>query len=211
MYFSHNKLMAVWLAVVIVFPGTTTASADGFRPVTEVFSVSPRTGPNAQTLPSTCWHAGTGLRLGCAPEWTARVEEETVRLRISTDPSVELLLAYRRHKRPAGIRFGWAELRALDRYQGWFDMSQRHECGRKLVQTMGYVNGTPRGRAFDYYLADWEGIYSVQFTVSRAVQFEDYRPLFEEIIDSVEFVADNRDTVNFRAPNARQCQTITRE
>ncbi|MBZ0166664.1 MAG: hypothetical protein K8I00_07630, partial [Candidatus Omnitrophica bacterium] len=61
------------------------------------------------------------------------------------------------------------------------------------------------------YLVDWERIYSVQFTVSRVVAFEDYRPLFEEIIDSVEFVVENRDTVNFRAPNQRQCQTITRE
>lgn len=206
-----NQLLAALLAAMSVVSMTDIASANAFRPIAEVCNIVPRDGANAGHLPATCDCSAHGLRLKCAPEWTARLEGDYVRLRISTDPSVELQLTHRPHRISTGIHFGWAELRALNRYHGWFDMAQTHECGRKILQARGYVNDSPRGRAFDYYLADWEGLYSAQFTVFRAVDFTDYRPLFEEIIDSVEFVTENRDTVNFRAPNDRQCQTITRE
>lgn len=202
-------IIAVVLAGLIL-PGAGLAS-DGFRPITDLFTVTPRSDGSGQTLHSVCTDEESGLRMACGPDWQARPVDGGLQFRISAEPPIDMQTSYRAHQRRTGIRFGWAELQALHRYAGWFDMAQRHECGRKIVQAKGYLAAAPRARAFDYYLADWEGLYAVQFTVEKTVEFDRYRGLFEEIIDSVEFVTENRDTVNFRAPNYRQCQTITRE
>lgn len=162
-------------------------------------------------LPAICASEEQGLRLACDPLWKIQTKGRELLIKLSSDPRIELRARQADYHPSKGIQFGWAELRALGRYQGWFDIEQFPDCGRKIVVVKGFPVEDPRARAFDYYLVDWERIYSVQFTVSRAVKFEDFRPLFEEIIDSVEFVVENKDTVSFRAPNQRQCQTITRE
>lgn len=208
-----NKFLGASLALLTIIgvSSTQATASDNWNTIAHQFAMEPLSNQKSEYFEKVCRSHNGNLKFACQENWEVQHGMEQTLVRISQEPQIILRLFHHTHREPIGIRFGWTELRALNRYSGWFDMTHQHQCGRKLIQTRGYLKSQPRAQAFDFYVVDWEGVYAAQFSVDRTIEYDQHQKLFDEIVQSVEFMAESTDVVNFVNPNNRQCQTITRE
>lgn len=141
-----------------------------------------------KTLTQTCVSKEIGARFKCDPAWPLAQQGKTMKVTISKDPSVTMVLEESDLKTHFISELTHNAFASLGRYEDGFFVERQERCQREAIKVNGYLKGHPDVRVSDFYLIDHLQMHTVRFTVAPKEAWEDYKWLVKATIDSLEFI-----------------------
>ncbi len=151
-----------------------------------------------------------GMEFACRPEWKLKKRHRTLMITISEHPSVELEISESPHELKLLSEFSHEALDAQYRYADNYSVERIELCGRDSIKVLGFLLENPDQPIEDYYLIDHYDIHGIKFTfASQRAQLE-YRPVVDEIIESIKFIKHTGE-IGFQEDQAESCADILKE
>ena len=128
-----------------------------------------------------------GIGFLCEFGWQQRKVDHALIITIHTDPDVKMKVLMI----PIDIKYiqqlSHERLSALGKYKEGFVIEETQVAGLNAIKIKAFAKEDPNIRLSDYYFVRNESLYSVLFSINPKDAWDEYKFLFQEIIDSLAF------------------------
>ena len=135
-----------------------------------------------------CQVKDLGVKFLCQKDWAIRPVDDAVLVIISAEPDVTLIVARIDSRIKFLSQLTNSFLETKERYARGFRTERVKFADREAIKVKAFAKDKPQKRLLDYYFINDSSLYGVLFSVKPKEDTDDYKFLFQDIIDRFEFI-----------------------
>ena len=137
---------------------------------------------------SLCTDKKLDVKFLCNLDWEMETNEGAVLIIISEDPAVTMTISKSNKSVLFLEQLNDRTLEAIGNYKEGFKAQKAWIKEKQGMKVEGFSRGYEEIRLLDYYFISGNTLYGILFSVNPKEGWEAYEPLFEKIVESVDFV-----------------------
>ena len=135
-----------------------------------------------------CKDEKIGVKFLCNLDWEMETNEGAMLVIISEDPAVTMTVS----KSGSPVLFleqlNDRTIQAIGNYKEDFKTEKVLVANKQAMKVEGFSKGYDEIRLLDYYFVFDNAPFGILFSVNPKGEWDSYRPLFEKIVESVDFI-----------------------
>ncbi len=141
-----------------------------------------------------CTDKTLGIKIYCNPDWALETDKGTVLMIIESKPDLSVTATLTKIEEP-NLRLNdltSVYLKATDQYQDEMNIFPTHLTNYEALHVQALALKNADNQLSDYYIVQPPFFYGVLFSVTPKEKFNDYKTLFDKMIDSFRITIDKK-------------------
>lgn len=149
---------------------------------------------------TSCIDVNLGYKITCSPFWDLDTKPDGISLVLNDTPGQTVSVKISKWKE-TGVRMEdltGPTLQYVFDYADFFIMGKTKIGDKPAVWVKAHHYDHPNTQLLDYFLINQTLLYRISFSVNTKEKFLNYEPLFDKLIESVDFFDANKVALSFK-------------
>jgi len=135
-----------------------------------------------------CVDRDLGIRFHCNPNWTIQSNPDSLTVIMSASPEVLFTIEKTNFRIGFLSQINELSLESMQRYAKGFGIEHNTIANRETLKVKAFSKKNPEVRLSEYYLIHNLNLYRISFSVKPKDEWDNYKFLIKNIIESFDFI-----------------------